>query len=172
MKRLLKRFLNREPVSDVCPSCDGSGYADYAAVPCELCGSWSEPPPRYRHLTPDAPLTEYAKFFVMEVKHAPYVPERSFIAVEVGRVPRRDIRVGITCFDIQEGDTITVKLVNGLYTDIVARERREPETGVTVYDEWLTAAQMHRIWEGLLPYKKDDPRFVVLSGSLSGKSIP
>lgn len=22
----------------MCPACEGSGYADYAAVPCELCG--------------------------------------------------------------------------------------------------------------------------------------
>lgn len=24
-------------VTVTCPACEGSGYADYAAVPCELC---------------------------------------------------------------------------------------------------------------------------------------
>lgn len=27
----------RWPMRSMCPACEGSGYADYAAVPCELC---------------------------------------------------------------------------------------------------------------------------------------
>ena len=38
LDRILNRiFHHRITVRVTCPACNGSGYADYAAVACELC---------------------------------------------------------------------------------------------------------------------------------------
>lgn len=29
--------MRNQTIISICPACDGTGYADYAAVPCETC---------------------------------------------------------------------------------------------------------------------------------------